>query len=168
MHTPRVIYEPQDKNFKLWFTGSDIGEKIYSQKYPKYDFGQNFKLFYASSENGINFSKIKKLSFVSDSSQTRFVNYYGHTIVKYKGYYILVFAGFNGSINCLYLSYSRDGCEFSKPKLLIKPDVDREELGIYSCSLLPVSQNKFRLYYGVRYFSNHWTINSAIISIEII
>ena len=165
VHTPRVIYEPQDKNFKLWFTGSNINKKTHSQKYPKYDFGQNFKIFYASSKDGINFSKIRKISFINDPNQTRFINYYGHTVVKYKDYYILIFAGFNGSINCLYLSYSKDGYRFSKPQLLIRPDENKDELGLYSCSLLPLTQNKFRLYYGVRYFSNHWTINSAIFSL---
>ena len=145
-HTPRFVI---DKSvFHCYFAASKSNKKIFSKKYPKYDFAEKFRIWHSVSKDGKNFK-----SLVPIKIQGRFVNIYGHSVL-YKNEQIY-----------LFFTKSSDFVNFSKPIEIIKPDVKKNELGVYSCSLLKLNKKTYRIYYGVRYFNNHWNIKSATIEL---
>ncbi len=161
VHTPKVLQT--DQGFNCYYTGSDDGQKIFSQKYPIHDFGNRFRLFLAVSEDGLEFKRLRRIDSIERDG---FLNYYGHNVVNFNGETHLFFTAFDGSINRIYASRSADGQHFSEPSLLLQPDEAAGEVGTYSCTLAPIGFGEFRMYYGVRYLDNHWTINSATFNIS--
>lgn len=157
VHTPKIFLD-QNQTMHCYYTGSNSGEKIYSKRYPQYDVGNNFQLFYTSSKDGFSFEKGEpiKISF------PQAINIYGHNILYLKNKIYLVFTSFDGEINRLYLSCSEDKINFTNPEMILQPDYRQKEMGLYSSCLYPSSKsNIFNLLFGVRYFSNLWDIHLA-------
>lgn len=157
VHTPKLFFS--NGKIHCYYTGSDDNGKIYSKKYPQYEFANDFNLYYSTSSDGLNFTKGIKISI----KLTDHINFYGHNVYLDGKKVYLIFTGFDGSINRLYITYSQDKINFVKPKVILEPDEKQNELGIYSCTILPLSGNRLRIFYGVRYFDNHWRIHSGIL-----
>jgi len=156
VHSPKMFVS--SGKIHCYYTGSNFPDKIYSKKYPSYEFANQFSLFYSSSFDGKHFAKGRKVH-ISDSSH--FVNIYGHNVYYCNDLVYLFFAGFDGSTNSIYVTTSSDMIHFEKPRLLLSPNPENNELGIYSCSLVQIDKSIFRLFYGVRYFDNRWKIKSV-------
>ncbi len=160
VHTPKVLIA--NNRLSCYYTGSKISSKIFSKKYPQHDFGAGFRLFRSVSSDGQQFSAPEPIQI----ENTEFINLYGHNVLADGDTTYLTFTGFDGSTNRLYLSTSSDGIRFSKPVLLIEPDEKKSEVGAYSSSLLKLNNGRFRVYYGRRYFDNHWDIATRTFRIE--
>jgi hypothetical protein len=159
MHTLKFI---KDKNtIHGFFTASKSIKKIFSKKFPKHDFGEGFKIWHGVSINGKEFTNCMPINIKSKN----FVNIYGHFLIFKDNIAHLFFTGFDGSVNRIYVSKSSDFKNFSKPRMIIEPNIKKNELGIYSCSLLELDDKTFRIYYSVRYFDNRWNIRSAKIEL---
>lgn len=161
VHTPKIIFN--NGLYYCYYTGSNISEKIYSKDYPAYDFSDGFRIFRAVSKDGQSFKFENEIKSIQNQI---FLNYYGHNVILYNEHYLLFYAAFDGSVNRIYISKSRDGIIFTDIKRLLEPDKDKFELGFYSCGLMRLNDGKFRIYYGIRYFDNTWKIHSAVINLH--
>jgi predicted GH43/DUF377 family glycosyl hydrolase len=158
VHSPKLIYK--DKNYFCYYTGSNDNQKIYSKKYPFHDFSNGFKIFLAKSKDAINFKFFGSIKL----DKASFINMYGHNIIEYDNKFLLFFSGFDLETNKIYISFSYDGLNFQKPICLITPDESNQEIGCYSCSVIKLNEEFFRIYYGVRFVDNTWRIYSCLIS----
>lgn len=160
VHSPKVIIG-EDNTLTCYYTGSHKSNKIYSRQFPEYDFADSFGLFRSKSKDSYTFSKPEQVKI----KNAHFKNIYGHNVLKDNYITYLVFAGFDGSVNRLYIACSLDGLNFGEPKLLVAPNHSKQELGVYSSCLVKTNDNKFNLYYGCRYFDNRWKILMRTIQI---
>ena len=161
VHSPKVI--GVGNSYFCYYTGSDSCEKIFSKKYPSHEFGNGFFIFLAISTDGIHFVFNKKIDIPVTGN---LINCYGHNPIVFGGKVLLFFTGFDGIVNRIYVSESEDGLHFGRSYCLITPDEGSNEIGCYSCSLLKLSENSFRIYYGVRFVDNHWEIHSSLLQIN--
>lgn len=161
IHTPKIIFN--NGLYYCYYTGSNKSEKIYSRDYPAYDFSDEFRIFRAVSKDGQSFKFEAEIKFIQNPV---FLNYYGHNIIFYHKHYLLFYTAFDGSVNRIYISKSSDGIIFTDIKSLLEPNKDRSELGCYGCGLMPLNNDRLRIYYGVRYFDNTWKIHSAVANLH--
>jgi predicted GH43/DUF377 family glycosyl hydrolase len=160
-YTPKLLCA--DNVYNCYYAGSNSGRKIFSRKYPNHDFSDSFRIFLAISRNGVAFEPSARLKSIERKG---LINYYGHNVVRAKGKVYLFFTAFDGRVNRIYISESDNGKDFAKQVCILEPDEGRGEIGTYSCTLLPIGDDRFRIYYGVRYLDNRWTINSATFDIN--
>jgi len=161
-HSPKLF--KHKKKYFCYYTASKSSKKIYSKKYPQYDFANGFNIFLAKSDSPLEFQKSEKVNFI-DFDQ-KYKNFYGHSVFLLNDVIYMCVTIFDGSINKISLFKSKDGINFHFIKVLIAPN-EINELGCYSSSALVIKGSCVRLYYGVRYFDNHWSINSLYFRIKL-
>lgn len=154
-HSPKII--KYNNLFYLYYTSSKEYSKISSKKYPHYDFAKGFKIFLSVSSSPNKFKEGKKIKFYGCTR--KYINYYGHSVFLYKEILYMCVTLFDGSVNKIGLFRSNNGINFKFVRLIVSPN-QRNEIGFYSSSVLNLGNSCHRLYYGVRYFDNKWTINS--------
>lgn len=144
-----------------YVAGSSNGARSQSKKYKHYKIGSDFRIFHAASDSGEVFNQFEEIVFPPHN----FINIYGHSVFLYKDTLYLIFTGFDGSAGCkLYISTSKDFKNFSEPELLLVPDEENGEIGMYSCSVLQLSKNSWRIFYGSRAAWKYLGIASALLT----
>jgi hypothetical protein len=161
VHSPKVVIDSAN-TIHCYYTGSNDAGKIYSRAYPEYDFANGFKLFKTTSDDAKSFTAPKAITVEGADFQ----NLYGHSVLTADNLTYLVFTGFDGAVNRLYITTSKDGLRFAKPAMIGEPDPANDELGLYSSSLLKLGNGQFRIYYACRYFDNRWKILTRTFSLE--